>query len=191
MAKTVSSYLQTTGATVTRSADNLKVTFTQRPQACTLYARFIELEPPQLALQYNGFAVSRLVDIGADGNGRLALGHVPGSTAGEYYVLFSNNTAGTRTATVRPTVPVTPGQGVELVGWLYSSGAVAGAISVNGGAAATSTRSAAAAMPSSWAAATLELGAVNAQGNVAVGLRDVLLLRGTHSLATMRKRAGL
>lgn len=176
MAQMPTSYMRTNGSALTRAVDALTVSFLARPQAMTIYVRFIEHGTINIA---NGSVLS-VGDAGAVG--AYVTIYVPSG----FYRLRHSNAIGTADSTlaVAPSI----GDLVELVGQVASNGAVTLIQSINGAAATTATTSAALAFATSFNATTLYLGHTTRLGIKRI--RDVVIQRGAQSLGTMRRIAG-
>ena len=175
MAKAPTSYIATTGTARTRTIDTLSFPLATRPQAMTMYYRFIDMDSPAVPL-YKYLAV-----LGSGASFSLYV-----TTGGASYSASHANGSGTVVATVTRTVTV--GSLVELVATLTAGGVVQLSVSVNGGTVATGTATAALVLPPAWGQSTLAIGNVAQATN---GLRDLIVVRGVHSLAAMRVRMGL
>ena len=186
MAKAPTSYIATAGAARTRTADSLSVAFPARPQALTAYVRFVQGHV-QPTTQVDAASI-RLFQIGgATGERFLAYYNFAGTGWGVQHVSGAETA---RTVTVAATAAV--GALVEVVAWLYADGSVNLSVSVNAATAATGTQSATAALGPQWGASALRLGSLSGTHGVAIlPLRDLLVIRGIHTLATMRTRIGL
>ena len=183
MAKAPTSYIATAGAARTRTIDTLSFPLATRPQAMTMYYRFIDMDSPAVPL-YKYLAV-----LGSDASGAVGAAgfSLYVTTGGATYSAAHANGSGTvRRATVTRTVTV--GSLVELVATLTAAGVVQLSVSVNGGTVATGTATAALVLPPAWGQSTLAIGNVAQATN---GLRDLIVVRGVHSLAAMRVRMGL
>ena len=175
MAKAPTSYIATVGTARTRTADSLTFPLATRPQAMTMYYRFIDMDSPAVPL-YKYLAI-----LGSGASFSLYI-----TTGGASYSASHANGSGTVVATVTRTVTV--GSLVELVATLTAGGVVQLSVSVNGGTVATGTATAALVLPPAWSQSTLAIGNAAQATN---GLRDLIVVRGVHSLATMRARMGL
>ena len=179
MAKAPTSYIATTGTARTRTADSLAFPLVTRPQAMTIYLRFLDLESPAVA-QYRYLAIV--------GNGTVVpyLSAYINSGGASYGADYSPRTGSSQTATVTRSVSV--GSLVELVVTVTTAGKVQLSVSVNGGAVTTGTATAGLDLPSAWSGGTIYLTNVL---KAVTAYRDILVVRGVHSLAAMRVRIGL
>ena len=181
MSLTVSSYIPTASGTDARTIDALNFTFNARPQAMSIYLRFLELGS---VLQADG----TLLHIGAATNTNpKALLIANGSV---YRMEHNNNTS---TATSSAAATPSTGDIVELVGQLNADGSVQLVQSINGAAAVTATASSTLTLQSAWVSTSLY---INSLGTVATttgynAFMNVVVIRGVHSLARMRRFAGV
>lgn len=178
----MTSFIPTGNATATRAADQLSFPFPARPQAMTVYVRFIERGTQSLAS-----ARVWQISNAAGSNPRLLL-----FTAGlkTQYGLIYTNASGT---SVQSNVAVAPAIGatVEVRAVLAASGSVQLAVTVNNGTETVGAASAALALPQTWSDTKFWL---NSVGTSAVGQADFRALyigRGAVPLASCRRLAGL
>lgn len=185
MAKAPTSYIQTTGATRTRTVDALSFPFLGRPQATTAYVRFVMLEVQPVP---NDVTTNRRIfAVGGTGDGRFHLQYAP--TTNAFSVTHIGATGTSRAVSVTASAAV--GAVVEIVAWRYTDGSVNLTVSVNGATAVTGTVSAATPSASEYTTKTVRLGAISATSAAGViAIRDVLMIRGIHTLAAMRSRLG-
>jgi len=183
MAKVPSAYIETVGATRTRTVDRLTFPFLGRPQAMTLYVRFVER-----GAFFNGDNL-KIAVIGSSGNDTFQV-DVDADPTPRYRLGVANLTVARATAFSTGAVP-TVGQTVEVCANWLASGAVTGYLSIAGGTQTTAAPTAALTRTQAFTVKTIALGqrASTAAGGTAI--RDVLVVRGVHSLATMRTRLGL
>ena len=177
-----SSYIPSLGAAATRNADVLPFPFPARPQAMTVYVRFVELGSSDPG------ASGVVVFIGN------AAGNAPGmdilflSGGAGYSVRHFNLVSVSATLAVAPTT----GDSVELLAHLNADGSVDLEQSINSAVSTKSATSGANALASRWSGQFLWF---NSEGiSIAVGFagyRNVVIHRGVQSLATMRRLAGV
>ena len=181
---TISSYIPTDGATATRNADVLPFPFPARPQAMTVYVRFVEL----------GTILSpdntKVLVIGSSGNDSFQV-DMDADPTPHYRIGVSSLTqarsAGFGTA---PNI----GDRVEIVGRLHQSnnlGSVSGIQSINGGAPETAAESATLVLTQAYQDPGLD---VNSRGTSNIGfiaIRNIVIIRGVQTLETMRRLAGI
>ncbi len=179
MSATVSSYVPTASGTDERALESLSYTLNARPQAMSLYLRFIEL----------GNAVAdnvRVLQIGEGTNPQLRI-----DVSTTLYGILHNN----GNTTVNGELAASPSVGdiCELVGQLNADGSVLLIQSINGAASSSTTVTAAATLASAWSSATLRLNGRNTGStNIAfTAYMNVVIVRGVHSLARMRRFAGV
>lgn len=182
MASFASSYIKTIAAVDTRTTDSLSFAWTPRPQAMTIYSRFVD----------EGFSLladSRVWSIGpASFTGPCVL---LGGLSGNYRIFHVNQTVAA--GGISSSVAVgSVGDTVELIGQLYSDGSVQIHRSYNGGAITSGTRSAAQILAPAWGAQTLDIAkgtGISASSHLL--LRDLKIVRGVFDLPTMRRKAGV
>ena len=172
-AKSVSSYIPTGGAQVSRAVDALSWVFNSRPQAMTVYLKFIEVGASR---NYAGLSIFK---IGAAAPQLIVLPHAAATYA--YRVSHLN---GTSTVASLVSANPTPADVVELRATLSATGAVRIHQSLNGAAETSATASAANALAQTWGTAALILG--NHVAWLAIHVE-----RGIHDLGTMRRLAGV
>lgn len=174
-----SSPIPTGGAEATRAADVLPLPFPARPQAMTIYVRFVELGTALIA-------DARVLEIGASPSARPRF--VIGERLGFYRIFYQ-----TDVSSVTSLLAVSPGLGdtVELLATLTANGEVQLSQSVNGAAATSAAQSSAVALPPAWSDSFLHVHSVGASSQGFIGLRNLVFHRGVQSLATMRRLAGV
>ena len=177
MAKAPTSYIATAGTARTRTIDTLSFPYSARPQAMTMYFRFMDFMGAPTRTTYIAF-------IGSGSGGTLTLYVAGGGATYGCGLGSATNSVG---ATVTRSVSV--GNSVELCVTVTAAGAVQLSVAVNGGTVTTGTASSGMTPPQTWAANTLYLYEGNAYGPL--GMRNIQIVRGVHSLATMRARMGL
>ena len=179
-AKTVSSYIPTGGAQVSRTVDALSWVFNSRPQAMTVYVKFIETGAVK-----NYAGGTTIIQLGS-GNASHGYGPrffvVPNSaTSYLYRAGYHNGTAGvTSTLATGPAI----GNVVELRATLSAAGVVRLHQSINGAAETSATASSAQALKQTWGSSALIL-------NNHMAWLAIHVERGIHDLATMRQLAGV
>ena len=175
MASFPSSYIQTVGSTVTRSAEQFNRPFTAKPQAMTVYVKFIERGTILTA-------ASRVVVISdsAENAPVLRLKELSG-----FYVIDHFN--GVSSVTSNLTTASTVGDLVELRVVLFSDGAVQLHQSINSGAEVSATKSAALAFAAAWSDQLLWMNSVGANGPGFNAFISVKIVTGEQSLTTMRQ----
>lgn len=180
MSRSVTSYIPTGSATVTRNTDKCALTYTARPQALTIYAQW----QARLIQSYTTQSFV-IVQIGSTGgsNPRAFLGVASG--ASEIAFVAVSSTGGSVTAGINPSVSV--GKIIEARGLLYADGSVQVGASVAGATETLSTKVTGKVLPPTWAAQKLIFGTFN---NFAFGLMKVAIARGNQSMATMRRIVG-
>lgn len=170
------SYIPTTTATVTRSADAHSLPFTAPPGETTAYSKIIE---GGSSLTDN----ARLFQItdSANGSPKFA-GYAP--PGGEYASFHT-----TSSATVTSVLTTAPAllDVVEVVNRLFGDGSVDSVQSINGAAETSSTQSASNPLASAWAGQLVWLNAASA--TVAIGFNAFVsfkIVAGVRSLAEVR-----
>lgn len=182
MASYPSSYIKTVAAADTRTTDSLSLVFTSRPQAMTVYARFVDTG-------FSLLADSRVWSIGPSNfTGPCTL---LGGLSGNYRMFHANQTAAA--GGVSSSVAVgSVGDAVELLGQLYSDGSVQIHRSYNGGAITSGTRSAAQVLATAWGAQQLDIAkGTGIAASSFLALRDLKIIRGVFDFAAMRRVAGV
>ena len=176
MANFPSSYIQTVGSTVTRSAEQLSFPFTAKPQAMTVYVKFIErgtiLAPSN----------TRIINIGASADTTPQL--LIRVLTGLYNVFHDNGTSSVNSSLAAAS---TLGDLVELRLVIFGDGAVQIHQSVNSAAETSSTKSAALALATAWSGQLISL---NSVGSTQVGFNAFISVKidtGEQSLTTMRQ----
>lgn len=187
MAFAHSSVIINTGATQdTRTRDQLIFNYLARPQAMTVYVRFILLDDVATNLAQRIF-----VQVGAQSAaGQRYLVDTGGGTA-KFRALYFNATGGLSVSTVDVTGAVI-GDTIELRGTLTAAGVVQIGYARNMGTEATGSASSALVLHQNWTAAKLVF---NGSGtdNLAVNFaayRNVEVVAGIQTLQQMRVRAG-
>jgi hypothetical protein len=179
----MSSYMPTDGASVTRTADALSWTFTARPQATTLYVKFVERG--NIANAVTG-SNRNLLSIGGGSNARIELLQEAATAFYKLYFFRATGAAVASTLAVAPTI----GQIVELRGTISVTGSVQLHQSLDGGAEVSATASTTKPLPTAWNTAVLWLGG---HGPTVQGQQELLataIVRGIQTRATMRRLAG-
>ncbi len=166
-----SSYIPTTTAAVTRSADALSFAFNAVPQAMTVYADFIESGTEQINS-------SGIFSIGGVTNPALFLaGNQP--KYGLYHRVGSDVTS---IASTSPTI----GQRVELRAVLSATGTVTLGQTINAGTEAVAATSSALALATAWSNTTLTIGTRGPASEGFGAFTAFKIAPGTKTLAQMR-----
>lgn len=184
MALVHSSVIVTGAAVDTRTRDQLSFPFSARPQAMTIYVRFVEMG----TVVSSGIGTLRILQIGAlDGSAPL-LGIEASPSV--YRIRYNNGI----TAAVTSAVGVVPSVGnrIELRGVFQANGSIFLGQSLNEGSEVTSTPTAALAIAPAWSGAFLM---VNSVGAVATttginAFRNICIVAGVKTLQEMRAWAG-
>ncbi len=177
---TVSSYIPTASGSATRSRDALSWVVASRPQDSTWYVRFIEQGTVLLS------ATTRLWNLGGNTTPRL---YVEADGNGVYQAVHHNGTSSvTATLASGPAI----GDVVELVVQLDATGSLTLIQSLNSGATSTTAATAALTLNEGWNNTTFQ---INGETTTTLtGLNaflNVVPIRGIHSMARMRQRAGI
>jgi hypothetical protein len=180
MATFASSYIPTGSAAVSRNADQLKWPHAARPQAMTVYVRFIESGSRNIV----GANIIHVGSSTPSGDPRFVIDAV--STG--YRVLHDNANT---TVSAQTSALGALGDGVELLGTLASNGAVRISQSINGATITSSTETGGAMLGDAWAGQTLWMNSAGTQEVGYVGLRNLVVNRGVQTMATMRRLAGV
>jgi len=178
MAFAPSSYIPTGAAVDTRARDQLSFPFLARPQAMTVYMRFVEMGSVLVS------SVARVFDIS---NGTAARFLV--QSTGSVYALFHITAAGQ--VTVSLGAGPTYGQLVELRAVLNANGSILLGQSINGAAETVTATSAALTLAQTWSAQNIFFNA--SSGGTFTGfiaLRNVEIKAGVFTMQQMRQIAG-
>lgn len=179
--RTVSSYIKTTGAAASRAAESLAFTFTARPQALSLYIRFVE--------HGTILTVDGVVSIGGTTGGRLI---IESNASSLYQASYVNNlTGGSATSALgaRPSISDV----VELLATLTATGIVQIQQSVNGAAVTSGASSSAIGLGTAWNAQQLFVGSLSGTpGDTGLlAATHLLVLRGVATMAQCQRLAGV
>ena len=180
MSQIMTSYIRTTGATAARGRDKLTFAFPPRPQAVTLYVQGVELGT---SLMVN----ARVLHVGADDSvafPNLELDRVSGG----YRIQFAVNAVDFRVSALAAFPPL--GTLFELRGVVGKTGIVQLHQSIVRAAETSGSASSALPLPAAWAGQVLQINAGSNTTNGIVGIRNVHLERGVHSMEAMRRLAG-
>lgn len=181
MALAATQVIVTTTAAAARSADSLSFPFLARPQAMTIYARFVDL----------GFSLIADGRICSIGPAAFTPPHVLVQVLNGFYRVFHAPVA-VATGVSSNFAVGTVGDMVELLAQLYSDGAVQIHGSYNGGAITSGTKSATRQLAQAWGAQQLDIGkGTGISASSHVPLRNLVIVRGVQDFATMRRRAGV
>lgn len=181
MASFASAVIVTTTAAASRSADSLSFPFLARPQAMTIYARFVDM----------GFSLVSDGRICSIGPASFVPTHfLVQVLAGTYRIFHAPVAVATG---VSSNVAVgTVGDTVELAAQLYADGSVQIHRSYNGGAVTSGTRSAAVGLAQTWGAQQLDIAkGTGISASSHLPLRNLKIVRGVFDLPTMRRKAGV
>lgn len=175
MANSASSYIPTGAAVDTRTRDQLSRALLARPQAMTIYVRFVE----QGTLAAGAYVLYI-------GNSTVFLEI---SSSGSFYRTQYNNGI---TAAASSTLAAAPthGQRVELLVTLTSGGVVTISQSINEGAVSTATSGAARVLPTVWGAQTIWINSFSTTGVGFNAFRNIEIMAGVQTMQAMRVRAG-
>lgn len=182
MASFASSYQPSFGAGVKRNTDVLPLPFLARPQAMTIYVRFMELGTRLAA------ASTRLLSI-ANAAGDTPRFAIDNSATNTYQLLHRNGAGTTVTASVS-------GQGglgsiIELRAVLQSDGSIFIGQSIDAATETVSSTSSAAVLASAWSGQLIWFNSFGTSSSFRgfVGFRELVIHRGVQNLATMRRVA--
>lgn len=181
MALAPSSYIKTTTAVDTRTRDQLSFPFTARPQAMTVYVRFVEMGAILLT------TIPRIIGQGINDSNGAGTWLIFVESTGFYAMQHWRNGIVGSVLTAAPSV----GQKVELRGVLNGNGSVQLHQSINGGAETSATASAAKALATVWSDTNLYIGS-GPQGSTPApaAFRNVHIVAGVKTMQEMRIRAG-
>lgn len=177
MALVQSAVIVTGAAVVTRNRDQLSFPFTARPQAMSIYVRFVEtgtlLKGTNQKLLFLGNAT---VFYQVISNGTF------------YLASYGNGISSSVTSTAGSTPSV--GQRVELLATLSAAGAVTIHQSINEGAVTTASTSAARTLPVTWGAQTLWVNSLSTSNVGMNAFRNIEIAAGVRTMQQMRVLAG-
>lgn len=177
MALVHSAVIVTTTAVVTRNRDQLSFPFTARPQAMSIYIRFVE------AGTLNKGTNQKVLFLG---NASVFFQVI---SNGSFYLAQYTNGISSSVASTLAAAP-SVGQRVELLATLSATGTVTIHQSLNGGAISTATTSAARTLPVAWGAQTLWINSLST-ANVGMGAyTHVEIAQGVRTMQQMRVVAG-
>lgn len=174
------SYIPTAGGTAARNRDQLNFPFDARPQAATMYLRFLEQGTIHLT-------ATTFVAIVANSGGTATAFGVSRVSGANYRVTHQNDTDINVVSTLG-SAPVM-GDLVELIAQLYADGAVQIHQTLNGGSETSATKSAALLLNQTWGGNLLWFNGLGSANYGFIGLRNAVLCRGVKDLAQMRRAA--
>ena len=173
-----SSYIATTSASVARTVENIKWTFSSIPQPMTIYVRFVERGTALMT------AGTKILQIGkADDSDPMITIEAAGSTV--YRASHDNNVDSAVTASGTITT-VDYGDMIELRLVLFSDGAIQLHQSEDGAAEASTSKTAAHTLAAAWGDTLLWLNSVGTTGEGFCAFHAVKICPGEQTLAFMR-----
>lgn len=175
MASVATSYIKTVAAVDSRTRDLLSFAFTARPQATSLYMRFME-------------GGSLLAGAWVLYIGNTTTFIAIGSTGTFYQGNYNNGISAAVTSTLAAAPSV--GQGVELLLTLTSGGIITISQSIAGGAVTSGSASAARVLPTAWGAQTLWINSFSTANVGFNAFRNIEIMAGVQTMQAMRVRAG-
>lgn len=185
MSYTASSYIKTTTATVQRVRDQLSFPFTAKPQAMTMYVRFL--------VQYPGIAATDrvLVQVGSNGatNPRWYLAVSGDGTNARLQSVYSNGISSV-TNGITP-LTFTPGAIWEVRGTLTEAGVLNQHYSIAGAAEVSGSANSALALPTAWASQHIMINSAGTAGVNWQAYTHVLVARGIVGRETCRQMVGV
>jgi len=181
MAQFATSYMPTVAAAVTRKVDSLTFPVNARPQALTMYVRFIELGTSQLVN-----ARVAALDSVASNAPRL---YFDVDASGRYAFVHQNKT--TATAIIDAGNAPSMGDIVELIGHLNADGSTKIIQVLNSGAQVTKTDATTVTFATAWDGALIVFTAATGTPSPSHALLGGAVMRGVQTLATMRRVAGV
>ena len=174
------SYIPTSGGTDARTTDALTKTIAFKPQALTVYCRFIERGNAQRLGTTGNMVVL--------GGTTAAIRWLIGSSTGYQFRHLSFGTTVTSELATAPTY----GQTVELRGTVSATGVVQANQSINGAAETSGTASAARPFAAAFDALTVGINNTAAGATQGIGgYTHVYIFRGNLTLETCRRLAGV
>lgn len=185
MSLVASSYIKTTTATVQRVRDQLVFPFTAKPQAMTVYVRFMVLYPGVLATD------RALVQIGnnATTNPRWYLAISGDGTNARLQSFYANGISSV-TNSISP-LTFTPGVIWEVRATLSATGVLTQSYSIAGAAEVTGSPSSALALPTAWASQHLMVNSAGAAGVNWQHYTHLGVFRGSVTMDACRKYLGV
>lgn len=180
MASAASSYIKTTTVVDTRTRDQLSFPFTARPQAMTVYTRFVEMG----TIEVPG---ARLWEVAAaDASPRMFLFRSVGSAVYSFSHSNAFGVAATCTLAAAPSI----GQGVEIRCVINTNGSTMVGQSINGAAETTAASGTAVSFGQTWSGNILYLNQSGISSNGFVAFRDIKIVAGVKTMQEMRRLAG-
>lgn len=176
MAFAPSSYIPVgTAAVDTRAREQLSRAFSARPQALSIYMRFVE-EGSLLASAYVLYIGNSTTFLEISSNGSF------------YRTQYNNGISSTVSSTLAAAPSVN--QVVELLVTLTAAGVLTISQSIAGGAVTSGSASTARTLPPAWGAATLWINSFSTSGVGFNAFRNIEIQAGVHTMQEMRVRAG-
>jgi len=173
-----SSYIPTSGAADTRATEVLSFPFTARPQVMTLYFRFVESG----SILSGSAMICHLGSSSDSATPRLQVYRA----GGKYRLEIVGDVTVNSTLITAPSI----GNVVELRCVINTTVQIHQ--SINGAAETSATASSAQVLPQTWAGTILYVG--SRAGSINIGFNkflNVCIMRGSQSLTTMRREAGV
>lgn len=170
----VTSYIPTTTAVVTRSADAVYLTYTAAPQEMTVLFNYRDM---------GGYSAGGLVKMNI-GNGTNPYLELRTSGPSANLGVYLNTSAVTSTSTAGASAGFDAAVEDRIV--LGAAGTVTVGTSVNSGAEGVGATSGAIGIPGAWSAQRIYLGSRNGSNNAPLGIRKVVVAASTNTLAQMR-----
>lgn len=181
MATFASSYIKTNGTALTRNRDRLSFPYNARPQAMTVYVRFVERGTVLITN-------ARILHIGlANSANAPLLDILETSAGGKYRVVYNSGTGSVSSSlTAAPSI----NDIVELRVTLTGAGVAQIHQSINGATETSATAASALTLPQTWAGTDVELNATIAGNTGFSAFTNIVITRGVQTLETMRRMAG-
>lgn len=174
-----SSYVKTNGTALTRNRDQLSFTYNARPQAMTVYVRWLDRGTGQVAS-------ARIVQVGSSA-GSDPLLQIASDGDGTFTATFHNGNSSVTSAT---TVATSINDMVEHRLTLAASGALQLHQSVAGATEVAGSTSAGLTLPQTWSGTKLWFNSVGTSNVGFAAPTNKHIARGVQSLETMRRMAG-